>query len=1037
MSILLQRDQNEEMGSHELADSWSIVKELNAAGPLGLGIESRFCGVHTEYCTERGHQASRSIGGGVTFMMVIEKQHHQHLKWSPHLMSQPAHTQPSMLASSSATKDQMDDALQGLLYDLMERQHELADFLDTQDTAVPDHGPPPPTTWEPQDEQDSHEFALSNDPASDSSDSSDNNLDGHQNYDVDDFLAAGIAKAHCKHSASDPDNHEWYPWHDKIICTLDILMHLPCSVFSEPQLNLFLWILHENDVNDVPTVNVMKNLNHLLQELCGIETIDYEGAHGNRYSANSLSQIIAQEMANPRVRPHLSFYPEDAGKRLCEACQACRWLQEIPDEDLGPMARIKGDDYYIHEPTMLYGHLEVSFCIPTRWFTRISSSGCQVMFAQCWKLVPVPEAGAWNVIKSPFIAHEDHFLHNFPKLLHEHREYGLPDPRKINELIDENSNTCTPWNLTDPSISNCWRQTANGRWVMFFPVWAYCDDTLGNTHKEYNVHFLCTSNLATPLEMLDGIADQFEKAQAKGIEAWDCVLQEDVVVIPYVLALLGDNPMQSEFVMGKDRARAQAARQSTLSEPGDGNNHGSLGDRSDDDGSNDGDEDEEQSDDETSDNSTTTHQKGHRKNRGPSRERQETMHALNSMFDMAKTLGNEGHIKKRRTMTGLKDTYQLFFLDRIFTSYKKFKSKPRKEEVLKSTIRSFPENLTSPVWCIRGLDPHQDTLVEILHVVLLGFLKYIWRDVIQYCGSLTGRDFRSIAQVAPFVLHGLVGKECYEAWLSLSKLVPLIWLPEIEDIETYTTLLEHEIDTFLLRIARWMCQWFNKPKFHILLHLPAHIRCFGPAMLFATEAFKSFNAVICVKSVHSNRLSPSWDIARAFAQGNHVRHLLSSGYFNTRTRQADGTIISTRRRPGPGSLRLVSTEGSTIAHYLGIEEPSRFHPGMSVNDDKPSHPYTQTLTGQIFPNLELFRGIGQHHWLAKTAKKLVLLNCDSVQIDDHVIIRNIHGWSMYGSTWVGRIAEILRLTGSNTFRDVGLQQPDCILVEVLDISSEG
>lgn len=32
-----------------------------------------------------------------------------------------------------------------------------------------------------------------------------------------------------------------------------------------------------------------------------------------------------------------------------------------------------------------------------------------------------------------------------------------------------------------------------------------------------------------------------------GIWAWDCVLQARVLVIPFVAALLGDNPMQSEF----------------------------------------------------------------------------------------------------------------------------------------------------------------------------------------------------------------------------------------------------------------------------------------------------------------------------------------------------------------------------------------------------------------------------------------------------------------------------------------------------------
>ena len=35
--------------------------------------------------------------------------------------------------------------------------------------------------------------------------------------------------------------------------------------------------------------------------------------------------------------------------------------------------------------------------------------------------------------------------------------------------------------------------------------------------------------------------------QKDGIWAWDCVYNEAVMVIPSVLALLGDNPMQSEF----------------------------------------------------------------------------------------------------------------------------------------------------------------------------------------------------------------------------------------------------------------------------------------------------------------------------------------------------------------------------------------------------------------------------------------------------------------------------------------------------------
>lgn len=81
-------------------------------------------------------------------------------------------------------------------------------------------------------------------------------------------------------------------------------------------------------------------------------------------------------------------------------------------------------------------------------------------------------------------------------------------------------------------LFNPWRGKAHGHRVVSFIWWLYCDDTSGNRtkkwnehnsflatpaglpreygQKEYNVHFLCTSNIADPMEMLDGIVDEFE-----------------------------------------------------------------------------------------------------------------------------------------------------------------------------------------------------------------------------------------------------------------------------------------------------------------------------------------------------------------------------------------------------------------------------------------------------------------------------------------------------------------------------------------------
>ena len=59
------------------------------------------------------------------------------------------------------------------------------------------------------------------------------------------------------------------------------------------------------------------------------------------------------------------------------------------------------------------------------------------------------------------------------------------------------------------------------------------------------------------------------------------------------------------------------------------------------------------------------------------------------------------------------------------------------------------------------------------------------QTLVQYSGSLTGCDFRAIAQAAPFVVYDLVSTDCFETWVALSKIIPLIWQPEIKDIDAH------------------------------------------------------------------------------------------------------------------------------------------------------------------------------------------------------------------------------------------------------------
>jgi hypothetical protein len=77
-------------------------------------------------------------------------------------------------------------------------------------------------------------------------------------------------------------------------CTIDILMHLPRSAFSQLQLNILLWHLEVNDVPHLPSPQSLRNLEVVMQRLHGVRTLAYDGALGHKYYINLLSDIIAQ-----------------------------------------------------------------------------------------------------------------------------------------------------------------------------------------------------------------------------------------------------------------------------------------------------------------------------------------------------------------------------------------------------------------------------------------------------------------------------------------------------------------------------------------------------------------------------------------------------------------------------------------------------------------------------------------------------------------------------------------------------------------------
>lgn len=237
-----------------------------------------------------------------------------------------------------------------------------------------------------------------------------------------------------------------------------------------------------------------------------------------------------------------------------------------------------------------------------------------------------------------------------------------------------------------------------------------------------------------------------------------------------------------------------------------------------------------------------------------------------------------------------------------------------KRAVVMSFVEENAGSILPATLCMKGFDPIVDTPVEVLHTVLLGYVKYLWIDtfqtltasknletfatrlkatempglsipqlqpsyIIRYGNSLTGQHFRQLIQTAPFSLPGLVDDATFSLWKEAAKLTALIWFTRVIDRDEYISMLEIQTARVLDGFAKLKPKRIiDKAKLHLLVHLGEDVKRFGPLVGASTERFESFNAVFRGSSVYSNRQNPSRDIATDQAGCGWMKQLLADGF---------------------------------------------------------------------------------------------------------------------------------------------------------------
>lgn len=216
------------------------------------------------------------------------------------------------------------------------------------------------------------------------------------------------------------------------------------------------------------------------------------------------------------------------------------------------------------------------------------------------------------------------------------------------------------------------------------------------------------------------------------------------------------------------------------------------------------------------------------------------------------------------------------------------------------------------------------------------------------------------------------------------------------------------------------------------MHLPTYIKRFGPAILYATEGFESYNFLIRLRSVHSNRHAPSSDIGDAFAFLHAVRHLVSGGYVEVEDEQ---THIVSRRQAGDGVRMLI---GDPIFRHLmgmdGILEMNDIGEATLIRSDRRTDTYYIVICigRTTVPSKEGSKPFADSHtakagFVQIASPQTVVLPCERIQLHNGDAAY-AQQWVIYNSPGVpsaappimkcGRVQEILLRVSDSTLLGV-------------------
>ncbi|KAF7361568.1 hypothetical protein MSAN_01190800 [Mycena sanguinolenta] len=187
---------------------------------------------------------------------------------------------------------------------------------------------------------------------------------------MEDALAALLSSEGYTEDAWSEKDTGWYPYPSKLLFLLDVADNLGRLRISESLMKLFLYVLKEAGVKNVPSIGAFRKFQTSLRENgSGVPTIHCKSVQDKIFYINDVRKMVANDWCNPHTRSHIRIYPEvpESGI-ISEVWNAEKWTKSLDTRLLSPMyAAPNRRHYYVNELAQLQSG---RFVIPLRWITR-------------------------------------------------------------------------------------------------------------------------------------------------------------------------------------------------------------------------------------------------------------------------------------------------------------------------------------------------------------------------------------------------------------------------------------------------------------------------------------------------------------------------------------------------------------------------------------------------------------------------------------------------------------------------------------------